>query len=228
MADLASRPNNRFASTVFGMVGRRVAHRAPHMGILLVTFAVILAVLASPQPANAWRQGGAFIGPGAYVGPQWGVYPGAVFPGVRPLPGYRFAFPPGAPFSYSDPNSGTTYCLSTLSQSTGFYYECGFSTSGPYSTGPFPPMPPGPSSPYPDQGAPMASGVLMFRMPQGSEVAVDSVPIGLSDGQGIIAVTPGRHQVVLRVGGKETEQTVTVGTHKILTITPTSIVATEP
>jgi hypothetical protein len=74
----------------------------------------------------------------------------------------------------------------------------------------------------------MASGVLMFRMPQGSEVAVDSVPIGLSDGQGIIAVTPGRHQVVLRVGGKETEQTVTVGTHKILTITPTSVVATEP
>ncbi|HYL81828.1 MAG TPA: hypothetical protein VEU07_13500 [Candidatus Acidoferrum sp.] len=57
---------------------------------------------------------------------------------------------------------------------------------------------------------------------------MDSVPIGLSDGLGILSVTPGRHQVVLRVAGKDTEHTVSVGTHKILTITPTSIVATEP
>ena len=88
-----------------------------------------------------------------------------------------------------------------------------------------PPMGPPPSA---DWQAPPASGVLMFRLPQGSEVTVDSVPIGLSEGLGIISVTPGRHQVVLRVGGKETEHTVNVGTRKILTVSPTSIVATEP
>jgi len=148
-----------------------------------------------------------------------------VFPGVRPLPGYRFAFPPGAPLSYSDPSSGTTYCLS---QPTGFYYECGYSPASSYPVGPVPPLPPGVAPPPPDYAAPQASGILLFRLPEGAEVVVDDVPIHLSGGLAITAVAPGRHRVVLRVSGKDTEHSVSVGPHKILTVTPASIVATEP
>lgn len=183
-------------------------------------------MLASARPAAAWQHGRVFVRSGSYFGYPWAPPQWAPTPGARPLPGYRFAYPPGTPLAYSDPSSGTTYCLS---QPTGYYYECGYSPSAPsYPIGSFPPMPPMLGPPSADQTASPASGVLIFRLPQGSEVAVDSVPIGLSDGLGILSVTPGRHQVVLRVAGKDTEHTVSVGTHKILTITPTSIVATEP
>ncbi|HSB77486.1 MAG TPA: hypothetical protein VLM91_01765 [Candidatus Methylomirabilis sp.] len=225
MTEWVSRQEGKVLSTKRAVVGRRTVYSPARSIVLLATLAVAIAVLASPQPATAWRHGHVFVSPGAYVGYPYASSPSVLFPGVRPLPGYRFAFPPGAPLSYSDPDSGTTYCLS---QPTGFYYECGYSSSAPYPVGPFPPMPPISGPPLAEQTAPPASGVLMFRLPQGSEVAVDGVPIGLSDGLGIISVTPGRHQVVLRVGGKETEHTVSVGTHRILTITPTSIVATEP
>jgi hypothetical protein len=79
-----------------------------------------------------------------------------------------------------------------------------------------------------DYPAPQASGVLLFRLPEGAEAVVDDVPIHLSEGFAITAVTPGRHRVVLRVSGKDTEHTVSIGPHKILTVTPASIVATEP
>jgi hypothetical protein len=144
---------------------------------------------------------------------------------VRSFPDYRFAFPPGAPLSYSDPGSGITYCLS---QQSGFYFECGFAPSALIPAGPVGPVPSGVAFPPGDQTVRPASAVLMFRLPQDAEAKVDGVSIGLSDGLGIIAVTPGRHQVALRVSGKETEHTVEVGPHRILTVTPTSIVATEP
>lgn len=199
--------------------------RGVRMGaVLLITLCVALAVLASPRPAAAWRHGWAF-GPGVRIARPWGPSPWALYPGLRPLPGYRFAFPPGAPLSYSDPDSGTTYCLS---QPTGFYYECGYSTSALYPVEPVSRMPSYPPPPPAEQMIPQASGVLLFRLPQGAEVAVDGVPIGLSEGLGIIALAPGQHRVVLRVSGTETEHAVTVAPHKILTVTPTAIVATEP
>ncbi len=111
----------------------------------------------------------------------------------------------------------------------GFYFPCGYSASAPYAVGP--PPPPMPSAvPFPlgDQTAPYASGLLLFKLPADAEAAVDGVPIGLSDGLGIHAVTPGRHRVVLRVSGKENEHTVTVTPHRIFTVTPTTILPTEP
>jgi hypothetical protein len=73
-----------------------------------------------------------------------------------------------------------------------------------------------------------ASGVLLFRLPQGAQVTIDGVPIGLSDGVGIHSLAPGTHRVVLLVSGKETAHTVHMGSHKIFTVTATGIVATEP
>ncbi len=73
-----------------------------------------------------------------------------------------------------------------------------------------------------------ASGVLLFKLPQDAEAAVDGVPIGLSDGLGITSVSPGRHRVVLQVSGREIEHTVDVGSHRIVTITPGAVVPTEP
>lgn len=72
------------------------------------------------------------------------------------------------------------------------------------------------------------SGVLPFRLPQGAQATIDGVPIGLSDGLGIHALAPGSHRVVLHVSGKETAHTVNVRSHKIFTVTPAGIVATEP
>jgi hypothetical protein len=89
-------------------------------------------------------------------------------------------------------------------------------------------MLPGAALPYGNQAAPPASGVFLFRLPPGAEAAVNGVPIGLSEGLGIQAVTPGQHRVVLQVSGKETEHTVNVPPHRIFTITPTTVVPTEP
>ena len=227
MIDMASQFTSRITPTPSGMAGTRPPGSVWRKTIgLLATLSVALVVLTSALPAAAWQHGRMFVSPGSYVGYPWAPPQWAPIPHVRALPGYRFAYPPGTPLAYSDPGSGTTYCLS---QPTGYYYECGYSPSAPsYSDVPFPPMPPMGGPPTPDQMASPASGVLIFRLPQGSEVAVDSVPIGLSEGLGILSVTPGRHQVILRVAGKDTEHTVSVGAHKILTITPTSIVATEP
>jgi hypothetical protein len=191
--------------------------------ILLVIFAATFASLASPRTAAAWRHVWGY-GPSVYNPYGWAPAPGP-FPGGGPLPGTRFSIPPGASLSYYDPGSGTTYCWS---QSMGFYFPCGYSASAPYAVGPPPPIPPAVPPPPGDQAAPYASGLLLFKLPTDAEAVVDGVPVGLSDGLGIHAVTPGRHRVVLRMSGKENEHTVTVTPHRIFTVTPTTILPTEP
>ncbi|MGH7409318.1 MAG: hypothetical protein ACREKF_15080 [Candidatus Methylomirabilales bacterium] len=70
--------------------------------------------------------------------------------------------------------------------------------------------------------------MLLFKLPQDAEATVDGVPVGLSGGLGIAAVTPGRHRVIVRAAGKETEHAVTVNPRAILTVTLTAIVPTDP
>jgi len=207
-----------------GATGYRIACGVGRGAFLLATLVLTVSLLASPRSIAAWQPWWAF-GPGAFVGYPGGSAPWGLFPGSGPIPGTRFSFPPGAPLSFSDPGSGTTYCWS---QSNGYYYLCGYSPSAPYPAGAVPPMLPGAALPYGNQAAPPASGVFLFRLPPGAEAAVDGVPIGLSEGLGIQAVTPGQHRVVLQVSGKETEHTVHVPPHRIFTITPTTVVPTEP
>jgi hypothetical protein len=188
----------------------------------LAILVTALAVLASSHPADAWWRGHAFypaVG-GGYAGRP---APWVAFPFQRPYPEYRYSVPPGVPLSYDDPASGTTYCWS---QTSGFYFACAYAPPGAVAVSPIPP-PPGISAPGEPTAAP-ASGVLLFRLPRDAQAAIDGVSIGLSDGVGIHAIAPGPHRVVLRVSGKESAHTVTVRSHKIFTVTPTGIVATEP
>ena len=200
-------------------VGLGAAVRRP--AFLLVVLGVALTVLASARPAVSgpwWR-----FGPGPWVGPGQAPAPVAAFPGPLPY-GSRFYYPPGVPLSYSEPGSGTTYCLSQ----TGFYYLCGYVRPAPEPVGPAYPMPPGAVPPSGEQGISPPSGVLLFKLPQDAEATLDGVPVDLSGGLGIIAVTPGRHRVVVRAFGKETEHAVTVNPRAIFTVTPTAVVATGP
>lgn len=187
-----------------------------------MTLGLVLAVSAWPRPAAAWQ--GWSLDLGAWDGLAWVPVPAAFSP--VPLPyGSRFYYPPGHPLSYHDPGSGTTYCLS---QHTGFYYVCGYSWPG---RGPAEPTSPAPPRAVPspgDQGPSLPSGVFLFRLPQGAEATVDGVPVGLSGGLGASAVTPGRHQVVVRVSGTETEHTVTVDPHAMFTVTSTAILPADP
>ena len=89
-------------------------------------------------------------------------------------------------------------------------------------------MHPGAAPPYGNQARAPASGVFLFALPPGAEVVVDGVPMDLSDGRGIHAVTPRQHQVFLQVSGKKTEHTINVRPHRIFTITPTVVIPTEP
>jgi hypothetical protein len=120
-----------------------------------------------------------------------------------------------------------TYCFS---QTTGFYFPCGYSAvpSSPTSTGPFPPLPPPDLSSLGTHGAGPASGVLLFRLSQDAEAAVDGVPIGLSEGVGAQAVSPGQHRVVVKVPGKHTEYPVEVTSHGIFIVSPTGVLPTDP
>ena len=197
---------------------RRMLKHAMPLAILVAA----LGVLASPQPAGAWRHGHAFnpANAGGYVG---GPAPWVLFPYQRPRPDYRYSVPPGAPLSYDDPGSGTTYCWS---QTTGFYFACAYGPPVAVSVAPIPP-PPSAASLGEPATAP-ASGVLLFRLPRDAQAAIDGVPIGLSDGVGIHSLAPGAHRVVLHVSGKETAHTVNVRSHRIFTVTPAGIVATEP
>ncbi len=197
----------------------RVAVRRP--AILLVVLGLALTVLASARPALSGPWGR--FGPGPWVGPGRVPAPVAVFPGALPY-GSRFYYPPGVPLSYSEPGSGTTYCLSQ----TGFYYLCGYDRPAPEPIG-FPYyMPPGAVPPYGEPGLSPPSGVLLFKLPQDAEVTVNGVPVDLSGGLGIAAVTPGRYRVVVRSSGKVTEHEVTVNPRAIFTVTPTAIVPTGP
>jgi len=189
---------------------------------LLVTLGIVLTAVAWPQPAAAWRRWP--VGPGAWAGPPWGPAPVARFP--VPLPyGTRFYYPTGVPLSYDDPESGTTYCLS---RPAGFYYVCGYSRPAREPVEPASFMPPGTVPLRGEQGLPPPSGVLLFKLPQDAEATVNGVPVGLSAGLGIAAVPPGRYRVVVRASGTETEHTITVNPHAILTVTPTAVVPAEP
>jgi hypothetical protein len=188
---------------------------------LSVALAAILAALASSWPAAAWHRWP--YAPGAWGGTSWGPGPLALHPVKLPYRS-RFYYPPGVPLTYFDAGSGTTHCLS---QPTGFYYICGYSRPAPEAIGPAYPMPPEAAPPVGEQGRPPASGVLLFRLPQDAEAAVNGVPVGLSGGLGIAAVPPGRHRVVVRASGAETEHAVTVSPHAILIVTPGAIVPTE-
>jgi hypothetical protein len=70
--------------------------------------------------------------------------------------------------------------------------------------------------------------VLIFNLPLDAEAAVDDAPVELSRGLGATSVPPGRHRVVVRMAGAETEHAVTVGPRAILTVTPTAIVPAAP
>lgn len=189
---------------------------------LLAVLGLTLAVLTFARPAISgpwWR-----FGPGPWAGPGRASAPVAVFPGPLPY-GSRFYYPPGIPLSYYEPESGATYCLSRPS---GFYYVCGYSGPARELIEPASFMPPGAVPPRGEQALPPPSGVLLFKLPQDAEVTVNGVPVDLSGGLGIAAVTPGRHRVVVRSSGKETEHEVTVNPRAIFTVTPTAIVPTGP
>ncbi|HTU03563.1 MAG TPA: hypothetical protein VMG58_17155 [Candidatus Sulfotelmatobacter sp.] len=179
--------------------------------LIALALMVVLVALGAPRSAQAWRNGWVFAPP---AGP-WGFY------SPRPYLDYRYSLPPGSPMSYYDPVSGTTSCLSP---STGLYYVCGYAPSNPPPAGPFLPAP---ASAVAPPGA-LGAGVLVFHLPPGTEVAVDGVPIGLSEGFGVVSVAPGLHQVLLQASGQQTERSLTVIPHKIFTITPTTITANEP
>jgi hypothetical protein len=189
---------------------------------LLVAFGALLAVLVLFRPGNTWD--GRPFGPRGWMGMPWGPPPGVFFP--APLPyGSRFYYPPGVPLTYYEPGSGTTYCLS---RPTGVYYICGYSPDTRESAeAAYRILPAGIPS-LGEQGLPAPSGVLIFRLQQNAEAAVDGVPVGLSQGLGITSVIPGRHRIVVRVSGAEIEHAVTVTPHAIFTVTPTAIVPTAP
>lgn len=190
--------------------------------ILCAGLAAALAIFALPDHADAWWRARA---PSYRAGYAWGPGPWVLFPFQRPHPEYRYSVPPGAPLSYDDPASGTTYCWS---QTTGFYFVCAYALPDPVSAMPPPPMPP---ALVPPPGAPTAhpaSGVLMFQLPEGARATIDGVPIGLSGGFGIHALRPGAYRVVLNVNGQETTHTVNVLAHRVFSVTPAGIVATEP
>lgn len=187
----------------------RAASRPRTCTVGLAILVGTLALVAANDPAAAW-----------WRGRPSGVAPWVMYPFQRPHPEYRYSVPPGAQLSFDDPNSGTTYCWS---QHTGFYFVCGFVPPVVFTAAPTAPPPGGVAG-----EVPAPSGVLMFRLPQGAQASIDGVPIGLSDGFGIHALAPGSHRVVLSVAGKESAHTVNVRSHKIFTVTPAGIVASEP
>jgi hypothetical protein len=190
--------------------------------ILLAVLAGMCAGIALPRPAAAWRHGRVFIrerGSPGYSA-AWRPYPLPM-----PLYNYRYVMPPGAPLSYDDPESGKTYCWS---QYSGAYFVCAYAPPPPLSGSLAPPMPPGAPAPIGEPAVGPASGLLMFRLPQGVEATVDGVPIALSEGVGVQALPPGQYRVVLQVSGRATEHTVNLRSHKIFTVTLGGIVATEP
>jgi hypothetical protein len=210
-----------FQWIVRGRNGRPVS-RALWRAVVLVTVASALGVLALPEQAGAWWRGPAFYPPAA-AGYAGGLPPWILFPYQRPYPGYRYSVPPGVPLSYDDPGSGTTYCWS---QTSGFYFACAYASPAAVAVVPVPP-PPNVAAPS-EPAAVSASGVLLFRLPRDARATINGVPIGLSDGIGIHSLAPGAHRVVLQISGKEVAHTVHVRSHRIFTVTPAGIVATEP
>ena len=189
----------------------------------VATLGSLLLLLLLPQPSAArdWRG----VRPGGWGRVPWVMAPPAYFSFSYPYSSAPFS-PPVAPLSYSydDPNTGMTYCLSTHS---GIYYMCGYSRPTSEGLELARMAPPPPAFPA-EQRFPAPSGVLLFRLPQDGEATVDGVPVGLSGGLGVTSVAPGQHQILVRASGSETEHTVTVRPHAILMVTPTAIAPTEP
>jgi len=210
-----------FRWILYGRHGRPVSG-ALGRAVLLATVVSALGGFALPEQAGAWWRGNAFYPPAA-AGYAGGPAPWVLFPYQRPYPGYRYSMPPGVPLSYDDPGSGTTYCWS---QTSGLYFACAYTSPSAIAVAPIPPPPTVavPSEP----AAATASGVLLFRLPRDAQAAINGVPIGLSDGVGIHSLAPGIYRVVLQISGKEVAHTVNVRSHRIFTVTPAGIVATEP
>ncbi len=203
------------AGLTFGGAVRRHAN-------LLVTLGALFGVLFLLRPATAWD--GRPFGPRGWFGLPWDPSPPGIFSAPFPY-GSRFYYPPGIPFSYYEPSSGATYCFS---RPTGVYYVCGYSPDARQTVEPAYRITPAGAPSLGEQGLPAPSGVLIFRLQQDAEAAVDGVPVGLSAGLGITSVIPGMHRVVVRTAGAETEHTVTVSSHAIFTVTPTAIIPTAP
>ncbi len=189
----------------------------------VATLGILLLFLLSPQPSVArdWRG----MRPGGWGRVPWVMAPPAYFSYTYPYSSTPY-YPPGTPLSYSydDPNTGMTFCLSMHS---GIYYMCGYSRPTGERLESVSVPPPPPSFPG-EQRSPAPSGVLLFRLPQDGEALVDGVPVGLSGGLGVTSVAPGPHRILVRASGSETEHTVTVRPHAILMVTPTAITPTEP
>ena len=200
----------------------RPALQRPGGLLLAAALGILVVLMVCPQPSVArdWRG----VRPGGWGRASWALAPPAYFFPASPPYSSRFYYPPGTPLSYDDTVTGMTYCLSPRS---GIYYMCGYArpTGEAIESTRIPPPPPY----FPgEQGLPAPSGVLLFRLPQDGEAKVDGVPVGLSGGLGVTSVPPGRHQVLVRASGSETEHTVTVRPHAIFMVTPTAIVPTEP
>lgn len=200
----------------------RTCFLARRGALLLGVVVFVCSGLASPWPGAAWWPGRGYALYGGYHG---GPVPWGPIPLHRPSRDYRLFRPPGAPLSYDDPASGTTYCWSPYA---GAYFLCAYSSSSSAAAGLMPPPPPGIPAPPGEPAARAASGLFLFRLPQGAEVTLDGVPIGLSDGLGIYAVPPGEYRLVLLLSGKATAHTVSVRPHRIFTVTSTGVVPTEP
>lgn len=192
-------------------------------GIVLLIFGVAVGLLAAGRPAGAWH-GWAHHRHGLTT-PRWVPAPFAFFPAALPVSGYRLFHPPGLPLSFQEPSTGTLYCFS---QATGFYFVCGYSAPARDAAELPSRPPPRAFPPTGDEAPPAPSGVLLFRLPGHAEASVDGEPVELSRGVGAIAVAPGRHRLVIRVAGRETERTLTIASRAILTITPTAIGPAEP
>jgi hypothetical protein len=191
-------------------------------GIFSIIVGVVAGLFVAAGPAGAWDGGG--FHPHARFGPRWGSAPFSLFSASLPVPGYRLYYPPGLQLSYQDPSSGATYCFSP---GTGFYFVCGY--GGPsleYADRGMPPALGGPP-PAGFEMPPQPSGVLLFRLPQDAEAAVDGEPVGLSGGVGAASVAPGPHRVLIRTAGQASERNISVASRSILTITPAGVSPTD-
>lgn len=187
------------------------------VGVPLIV-GVAVSLLAEARPAEAWH--GWAHHQHVMIRPRWAPAPFTFFPAALPVPRYRLFHPPGLPLSYQEPGTGATYCFSPT---TGFYFVCGYARPPwEYAERAGPPRPAG-LAPAAEEMSPPLSGVLLFRLPAHAEAAVDGEPVGLSAGLGVAAVAPGRHRVVLRIEGRETDQIIVVASRAILTVTASGI-----
>jgi hypothetical protein len=188
-----------------------------------ITVVAAIALSAWVTAAGAWDRWPSERP--AWAARRWVLPPVDPFLAPGPGPAFRLFHPPGLPLSYTEPATGTTYCFA---RTTGFYFVCGYSRPAFEAADLGAALGPSAVSLSGSEPLPAPSGVLFFRLPPHTEAAVDGEWVGLSGGVGAAAVTPGRHRIVIRTGGHETEQIVTIASRTILTVTPTGITPVEP